>query len=275
MSNLSQRVISAVVALILILSTAYFYGPVGVCLLSTLVCVIAILEYEKLSFSSLSPPLSFRILFLATAISLLVYTVWRDDLLLSVWGLIISSFIFLSLIFLKNTEGQEDLLNLINRSVLGFLYIALLPSLGLKLLLAEGGLSWFFLMLGIVFMGDISAYFGGKFFGVKKLMPNLSPSKTQVGALAGLLGSSLIAGIFYFYYLSPPPLFMLIVGLFGGAIAQSGDLFESLLKRVAKVKDSGKIMPGHGGILDRLDGVYFASPVIYAAYEISKLIWGI
>lgn len=271
MSNLSQRVISALAALALILATAYFYGPIAVCALGTFICFIAILEYYKLTLSLFSAPPSFKILFLTVSAALLFCTIWMDNLILSIWGLAGGFFVFSSLLILGKKVSQEDLLTILSRCGLGFLYVALLPSLALRLLRLEDGLSWFFLLLGIVFMGDICAYFGGKFLGVKKLMPSLSPSKTIAGAISGLVGSSLIAGSYYFYFLSPPLAFLVLAGLIAGAIAQSGDLFESLLKRVAKVKDSGNIMPGHGGVLDRLDGVYFASPVIYAAFEISKL----
>ena len=96
-------------------------------------------------------------------------------------------------------------------------------------------------------------------------MPEVSPNKTVEGLVAGLLGSVVASCIFMGIFLPTVPIW--VVGLFAlicGCAAHTGDLLVSLVKRVAQVKDSGKIMPGHGGILDRLDGVYMASPLVFA-----------
>lgn len=96
-------------------------------------------------------------------------------------------------------------------------------------------------------------------------MPLISPKKTVEGAIGGLV-FSMIAGLCLASYLPHVPQIHLIIVSLAAAIAgQFGDLFESQLKRVAEVKDSGGIMPGHGGILDRIDGVLFASPIIFFA----------
>ena len=95
--------------------------------------------------------------------------------------------------------------------------------------------------------------------------PALSPKKTIQGAAGGLL-FSLVMALAFKYYLPATPFYVLAVcGLLGGTLAQIGDFFESLIKRVSGVKDSGSIMPGHGGVLDRLDGVLFAAPLFYFA----------
>jgi phosphatidate cytidylyltransferase len=120
----------------------------------------------------------------------------------------------------------------------------------------------------IVFAGDVCAYFGGNFFGKHKLLPNISPNKTVEGSLSGILGS-LVAGCIYAHFFLPQstPLIIAATSTLAAILAQMGDLFESLVKRVADVKDSGRIMPGHGGILDRIDGVYFAAPLVYAVSQ--------
>jgi phosphatidate cytidylyltransferase len=147
------------------------------------------------------------------------------------------------------------------KSVLGFFYLGLLPSFAYTLLVRENGISWFITLLAVVLLGDVFAYFFGLKLGRRKLMPLVSPKKTIEGALGGLAGSLLAGFLCGSILLDASLLPMAILSLLAGIVAQFGDLFESLLKRVADVKDSGRIMPGHGGILDRIDGVLFASPI--------------
>lgn len=121
-----------------------------------------------------------------------------------------------------------------------------------------------FLLLGaIVLLGDTGAYFTGKYLGRRKLYPAVSPKKTMEGSVGGVLGS--ILGAFVFKFLIAPDL--AVADIFAVAIpcsilGQVGDLTESLFKRSYGVKDSGSILPGHGGVLDRLDGVLFAAPYL-------------
>ncbi len=120
------------------------------------------------------------------------------------------------------------------------------------------------LCLLIAWMGDTGGFFFGKYFGKSKLHEVISPKKTR----AGLLGSCVFACLsslgVSLWLLSPWPLWqMAILGALGGALGQLGDLMESLLKRSTGVKDSGRIIPGHGGILDRIDALLVVSPMVY------------
>lgn len=146
----------------------------------------------------------------------------------------------------------------------GILYVPLL--LGYLNMLRAGhlGVQWIFLMMFIVMAGDSAAYYLGSMFGRHKLYPAVSPNKSIEGALGGVAGS--LVGALLFRYLFFPeigPLFCIAAALVVGAVGQVGDLFESLLKRSCGVKDSGSIIPGHGGVLDRLDSILFAAPVIW------------
>ena len=146
----------------------------------------------------------------------------------------------------------------------GFLYVPLLLGHLILLRLATHGVQWIFLLLVIVMTGDSAAYYVGSSFGKRKLYPAVSPKKSVEGALGGVAGS--LVGALAFRYLWFPGLAMvdcLVVTLLAAPLGQLGDLFESLLKRSCGVKDSGVIIPGHGGILDRLDSILFAVPVIY------------
>lgn len=123
-------------------------------------------------------------------------------------------------------------------------------------------------LLGIlvtVFMGDTGAYFAGKAFGRNKLYPLISPKKTVEGGVGGLLASIGGGLIFAVWLLPGTPLVQgAVLGAACGIFGQVGDFAESLFKRASGVKDSGALLPGHGGLLDRVDGVLFAAPVMYA-----------
>lgn len=148
------------------------------------------------------------------------------------------------------------------KAITGMIYIGLLPGLAYQLLALEHGLIWFLGMLGIVFAGDTLAYLAGYMWGDKKLLPKVSPKKTWEGSIGGLFGSA-TAGFILSFFLPDINVFALVgLAILTGVIAQMGDLYESMLKRIANVKDSGRLMPGHGGILDRVDGVLFASPIM-------------
>jgi len=146
----------------------------------------------------------------------------------------------------------------------GFLYVPLLLGHLVLLRLAPHGVQWIFLLLVIVMTGDSAAYYVGSSWGKRKLYPAVSPKKSIEGALGGVAGS--LAGAIVFRLLWFPELALVdcfVVTLLAAPLGQLGDLFESLLKRSCGVKDSGVIIPGHGGILDRLDSILFAAPVLF------------
>jgi phosphatidate cytidylyltransferase len=121
------------------------------------------------------------------------------------------------------------------------------------------------LLLVSVWLNDSAAFLVGSRWGRHKLAPRVSPNKSREGALAGLVAAGLTAWLGW-YVVDVPVSAGLLVGLVvvAGAAAQAGDLVESLLKRAAGVKDSGSILPGHGGLLDRIDAIILAVPVFYA-----------
>jgi phosphatidate cytidylyltransferase len=134
----------------------------------------------------------------------------------------------------------------------------------------HGG-EWVVLTLCTAWFSDTGAYFAGRFLGKTKLYPAVSPGKTRAGAVGGLCGSFLGGVVANLWYL--PELGWVhgaILTLVGGALGQCGDLVESMLKRAFGVKDSGKILPGHGGILDRIDAVLFIAPFVYGYMQ---LVW--
>jgi len=155
---------------------------------------------------------------------------------------------------------------------LGAVYVGGLLSTYPRTLLLPRGEHWVFLGILAVAAGDTMAYFTGRAIGRRKLAPAVSPSKTVEGAVGGLLGS-VGCSILYAHGFLPgvPAGYAAVAGAAVGIFGQAGDLFESLIKRAAGVKDSGTILPGHGGILDRADGILAAGPVLYLFAALSSL----
>lgn len=179
-----------------------------------------------------------------------------------VLGLAFVVYAAVAVVFHRAFAELIDIRAFISNSMVGFIYIGLLPSFAWQILEVPHGLWWFWVLISVVFSGDIGAYAFGMLWGKTKLMPKLSPKKSLQGTIGGLVGS--VTAVYLCFHASEnAPLYGLIaLALVSGILAQLGDFFESLLKRIAGTKDSGTIMPGHGGILDRIDGVLFASPVI-------------
>ena len=123
------------------------------------------------------------------------------------------------------------------------------------------------LLFGLIWAADVGAYFAGKAIGKTKLSPNVSPKKTVEGLVGGVILSLIVAGTYVFISLGNPSISdYLTYGVLSIIISLAsviGDLFESVLKRLANVKDSGRLLPGHGGILDRIDSLTCAAPIFF------------
>ncbi len=160
--------------------------------------------------------------------------------------------------------GRPIPVDQITRQVFGTVYIALpLASLILMRQQPDGAARVFWVLL-MAFGGDIGAFYAGLYAGKHKLCPTVSPKKTIEGFVGGMATCFVIGALFKALFL-PDLSWGACVALFLaiGVIAPLGDLFESMLKRIGDIKDSGIILPGHGGMLDRIDALLFAAPVAY------------
>jgi phosphatidate cytidylyltransferase len=262
-SNLVVRILTSVVALPVVLGILFF-----------------------------GPPIAWFGLVLA-AILLGARELWRmvapDDRLMGVGGIVLAGLVASGIYF--GTQQPRLLCTLL----CGLPVVALLLPLfrfrttaaaGLQLMTAVGGpcyvgallvtsallrrdlgasgTRFVVLSLSIAWLADTGAYFVGRAWGKAKLYPAVSPGKTRAG-LWGALGAATLAGLVasFTYLPSLPPLHGAVLGLVGGLLGQLGDLVESLLKRSVSVKDSGNLVPGHGGMLDRVDALMFVSPAVY------------
>ncbi|VAW67274.1 Phosphatidate cytidylyltransferase [hydrothermal vent metagenome] len=183
--------------------------------------------------------------------------------------------LWLMAIFHMFTRGPQDANQLFSKTkfLLGFAFL-IPPVLALLLIRKQPeGEIWLFYCLSIVSFADIGAYFAGKRFGKTKLVPKISPGKTREGLYGGVFVTasvSVLAGL-YFELQAIPMVMLLIITVLSTFVSVAGDLFVSLLKRERGLKDTGHILPGHGGILDRIDSIISSAPFI--AFLLSVVIF--
>lgn len=178
--------------------------------------------------------------------------------------LLIFSAIAVALLLLARPARLADASRHAAACFAGVLYVPLLGSLW-PLLKHHFGPGWLCLTLALAFLSDTGAYAFGRLWGKHKLYPAVSPGKTWEGSLGGLVGGCVATLGFGHFTLVPELSFThaLVLGVLGSLAGQAGDLFESMLKRGYGVKDSGALLPGHGGMLDRVDALLFVGPVVY------------
>jgi phosphatidate cytidylyltransferase len=239
-------------------------GPFQFFLLLVLVALLSLWEYYHIAFSELDFSFSFLLaatgLICAPAILLSAY-LNRFDMVAMCVGIntvacgVISVFVF-------NRSPQH--IQYVFRQIAGIVYVPLALSLLISIRLGADGWQWILFFLFTIFAGDIGAFYVGSYWGRRKLCPTVSPGKTVEGALGGIM-ANIVVGFSLKAFLLPRldwlPCLFLFVSI--GAAGQIGDLFESQMKRVAGIKDSGTLLPGHGGFLDRIDALLFAIPLAY------------
>ena len=182
--------------------------------------------------------------------------------------LVLGSGVVLALPWLIYNRNRTGVLSTWAYAVCGPIYVGFLLAHGLMLRDLEDGAdfgrNWLLLSLSVTFATDTGAFFTGQAIGRHPMSPSISPNKTWEGAIGGFtlaVGIALVLGILL--QLSVPLWQAALMGAAIGVLAQFGDLAESRLKRAAGVKDTGNILPGHGGILDRLDSIVFTLPMVY------------
>lgn len=175
---------------------------------------------------------------------------------------VVLAFLVISGIRLVRKRNPSSSLHDISPVVTSLLYIPCF--LGFQFFLRSEGPGWILFLFGCVWASDSLAYYVGKTLGKRRLYVEVSPNKTVAGAFGSLAGGSLAGWLLGLAFIpAAGPSKSLAMGIIIGAASIVGDLVESMFKRDAGVKDSGSIIPGHGGILDKIDGVLFAGPALY------------
>jgi phosphatidate cytidylyltransferase len=263
MSNLTQRVITSLIGAPLVVGLTYLGGWFfGAFIL--LIGLLAQWELYKLTEAGGAAPL--KSLGLVIGALLIVRALFPFGVPLAVVGLI-------AVLVVELYRRREDPVANLTATVFGVFYPALLVGyfVDLRVRGAEGmmGQEGAFLVTVVVIVAiwasDTFAYFAGRAFGKHPLAPRISPKKTIEGSVGGVLGAVLIVIAFKLALVPALPMSWgdaAAIGVICGAVGQLGDLVESLLKRSVGVKDSGRYLPGHGGVLDRIDAMVVAIPLV-------------
>lgn len=275
---LKQRIITALTMLLVFLPALFHPSPLGLGVLGMVMLCAASWEWGRLN------GLRFRFAFVMPVVCLSLFTsYWSRHHYLPIsmlfWLICVSIWFFTIVLFLKMGSSSWQATPQFLRLILG---IYLLITTGLALLQAKlVGTAFLISVLLLVWTADIAAYFTGRRWGKRKLAPSISPGKSVEGLVGAVIAVWLLA-VTWLWVSSYVPLEndtifsrllmfgwpALLAGLFVLTLTSAaGDLFESLIKRAAGVKDSSRLLPGHGGVLDRLDALL---PVLPLAVLISK-----
>jgi len=176
--------------------------------------------------------------------------------------LILTLLALAALVLALQRQDLTKLLPAASSMILGIIYVfgAWRCAIGLR----DANPHWLLFALALIWLGDTAAYYAGRSLGRHKLAPRLSPNKTWEGSLASIVAGAAFGGVYLPYFLAGTSVAAAVVlSALTNAAGQAGDLAESAIKRGAGVKDSGTLLPGHGGILDRVDSTLFALPVVY------------
>ena len=258
-----KRWITGIVAVPIIYLLVSAGGMVFTLLIAA-VSVVTLWEYYRVVFKADAGGLLRIIPLLGLCLSpVIVWTVYRGGMvhtpLIIAVDLLLVAGLTLPL-FKDDTQAPH----LVAKQVLGLVYISVFLSFLILIRLGGSGAQWIFWILCIVAAGDTGAFYSGTYLGRHKLCPWVSPKKTIEGSIGGLAANIIVALLFKMVLLPsltvlPSIVFAVVIGIAG----QVGDLFASEFKRSAGIKDSGTLLPGHGGFLDRLDALLFASPLAY------------
>lgn len=272
--NLITRIATAVVA-VPILLLIFYHGGVYYLAFMCLLGVLSSLEFFALAGPDIK---KWRKIYITAISLLLIISAFFDFVLMS---LFFTFLVFLSIILQFRKNDFSDCLEDLGMTLLPLIYFGWMLAHGVLLrnISEDAGsgsyvpldrgpedIGFFLVVLAVscTFLNDAGAYFFGKSFGRKKLARHISSGKTVVGLIGGFFVSVVSAFAVNFIFNSPlPTIWVVLYSLVIATAAVAGDLFESTIKRGAGVKDSGSLIPGHGGVLDRFDSLIFVFPCTY------------
>ena len=263
MRELATRTVSGLLYAAIIIAGVYFH-PYGLLALLAVILTAGLVEFKHLVKASDSSSI------FSTINVLGVFLLWAhlrftqdfQNHLVAFLVMLITAIIVQWLF--AGTKKKLDVLPLY-KAFLGIIYIFLPLALAISIVFNKGYWQPYFLIAIFLFLwaNDTFAYLTGMAIGKHKLIPHISPKKTIEGLMGGIIGTLLTAYVISHFWTDLDLLHLLVLGALVAASGTIGDLFESALKRAADVKDAGNLIPGHGGILDRLDSFLISVPVAY------------
>jgi phosphatidate cytidylyltransferase len=259
-SSMKTRVWTGVIGLpllIIILYTGGFILVMGVSFLA----FVGTMEYTRAINKMIRPKIN---VFLMIVLAIMVMTTIKLDYFFLMPVLLVAFIVIFCYEILSGHVGIQRS----SATLMGLIYVPIMFGHLFLFETINKGAYYMWLIFVIAFTTDTAAYFIGKSIGNRKIAPLISPKKTIAGSVGGVVVAGLCTILYgtilssYFSFVLPWYLY-LIVGVFGSIAGQCGDLTASMIKRKAKMKDFGTILPGHGGILDRFDSILFIIPLIY------------
>jgi len=262
---LKKRVITALWGLPLLIAAVWFDKPLPwFTILVAIWGLLAVFEFYRMVAASKIALLTY--FGLVWTLLFILSPHFQNDFPVPLVPLLLSSAVVISLILLLLCRQKEAAFIDWAWTIAGTLYVGWLLSHFVALRGLDDGRNWVFFALFVTFGSDTAAFFIGRALGRHHLAPHISPGKTWEGAIGGILGAIVVSLLFTLTTPLSLPLSYwqaILLGLLVSIFGQLGDLVESLLKRNTGVKDSGKLLPGHGGFLDRIDSIVFAGIVVY------------
>jgi phosphatidate cytidylyltransferase len=252
------RVLSALVLLPIVVGAVWFLPPVATLVLALVAAILAFTEYVAIAAAlGISVPRAIP----GAAVLGACAALGRGSAMIEV--ILMTALITIGAVAVASGRPGPEMLRNAAAAVFPIVYIGL-PLGALAAVRVSGGREAVLLMMATIVISDSAQYYTGRALGRRPLAPTISPKKTVEGAVGGLVFGTLafVVGA-RFVFGDTPVALLTLVGASISALGIVGDLFESLLKRSAGVKDSGAIIPGHGGVLDRIDSWLFAAPVYY------------
>jgi phosphatidate cytidylyltransferase len=261
MRELLVRTISGLIYMTLILFAMYANVEYYL-ILTGCFGLLTLFEFQRLvSIKSLLPYAIFLMLF--AGIQMQVFPDWID-FIVGVLGVIMNTYLMLNLLeFMSNQRLERKYILMVFYIMIGVITMGLIPQVY--------GAYDMNLMAGVfilIWVNDSMAYLVGVNFGRRKLLEHISPKKTIEGTLGGVVGALITAAVMAQYFINQSLYLWIGLALLISVLGTLGDLVQSKFKRKAQVKDSGALLPGHGGIYDRLDSIIFVSPFVYCLLQI-------
>ncbi len=259
-----KRWLTAIAAIPILLLVIFKGGSILFTCIVMVASVVGLWEYFRIAFLGHDPPVSRTVYAWGYVFGILIIAAVYFQFFLVITLLLAIHLMGMGFLAVLRFNKSPDAPVVAAKQVLGITYIPLLLAFIVLIYNGPQGPIWVFFLFWVIGWGDTGALYVGTLAGRHKLSPTVSPKKTIEGAVGGLLASLISAWVLKLLFLTgisfaDCSLFALTAGIFG----QIGDLFESLFKRSSGVKDSSNLLPGHGGLLDRIDGLLFAAPVAY------------
>jgi phosphatidate cytidylyltransferase len=266
------RVLSGAVLIAIVVFAVWFAPPVVFFAIAEILLLLAFIEYARLAaiVGVPIPAVAAGVVTLLASIGV-SSTQWMGDSVIgtavALDAILMSGFVLLASLTLIAWRGDRDALSRASAALFPALYLGL-PIGAMVALRAIRGREVLFLLLLTIIVSDTAQYYTGRAFGRTLLAPAISPKKTVEGAVGGFVcGATLLTVAGAWWLPALPAALRALVGAAVVLLGIAGDLFESMLKRSAGVKDSSALIPGHGGVLDRIDALLFAAPIYYVVLK--------